>query len=309
MTESTSVRELVVVSGKGGTGKTSIAASFAVLARDVVVADCDVDAADLHLMFQPQVRKRTAFWSGHEAVIQRQRCTMCGLCSESCRFQAIVRGPEGFTVDPFACEGCGLCVRRCPEGAISFPERLCGEWMVSRTRIGTMVHARLAPAAENSGRLVAVVRREARACAEEEGIPLVIIDGPPGIGCPVISAMTGTHVVVAVTEPTCAGEHDVLRVLELARHFRIPAFLCVNKWDLNAAVTERIEERASALGATLVGRVSYDSVVTTAQMWGRSVVEMDGLPYVKVRGEIVKVWEEIQRGISHTVAERTTQGG
>jgi len=274
------MHELVVISGKGGTGKTSLAASFAVLAGRPVIADCDVDAADLHLVLSPRIKERYDFYSGHEAVIREEDCTGCGLCLEYCRFGAVKMngcsaGGAAFTVDPASCEGCGVCVRFCPGRAIDFPERLCGEWMISETRCGPMVHARLGVAAENSGKLVSLVRREARRIAEEEDHGLIIVDGPPGIGCPVIASVTGASLVLAVTEPTVSGEHDLARVLSLTRHFSIPAAICVNKWDLNPEMTDRIEDKARLAGARIAGRVRYDPSVTLAQMQARAVVETE----------------------------------
>jgi MinD superfamily P-loop ATPase len=273
------MRELVVISGKGGTGKTSVTAAFALLAERPVVADCDVDAADLHLILSPRVRERHDFRAGHEAVIHPEACSGCGLCLADCRFGAVRReetaaGEARFSIDPVACEGCGVCVRFCPEGAIDFPERLCGVWMVSDTRCGPMVHARLGIAAENSGKLVSTVRREARRIAEAEGSSLLIVDGPPGIGCPVIASVTGATLVLVVTEPTVSGEHDLARVLSLTRHFNIPTAICVNKWDLNPEMTERIEEKGRQAGASVAGRIRYDSSVTRAQMEARAVVEI-----------------------------------
>lgn len=273
------MKELVIISGKGGTGKTSVTASFAVLAEKAVLADCDVDAADLHLVLKPDVRERHDFRSGHEAVIREADCTGCGVCLDLCRFDAVRRhdteAGARCVIDPVACEGCGLCVRFCPEQAIDFPERLCGEWMISDTRCGPMVHARLGVAAENSGKLVATVRQEARRIAEEQGRKLVIVDGPPGIGCPVIASLSGAAQVLVVTEPTVSGEHDLARVLKLAAHFGIPASICVNKWDLNPEMTERIEKQARTLGATVAGRIRYDRAVTQAQIQVRAVVEID----------------------------------
>jgi len=274
------MKELVVISGKGGTGKTSLAASFAVLAHRPVIADCDVDAADLHLVLSPRINERHEFRSGHEAVIRQEDCIGCGACLAHCRFNAVrmngkAAGEATFSIDPVSCEGCGVCVRFCPEKAIDFPERLCGEWMVSNTRCGPMVHARLGLAAENSGKLVSTVRREARRIAEEENHPLVIVDGPPGIGCPVIASVTGATLVLAVTEPTVSGEHDLERVLSLTRHFNIPAAVCVNKWDLNPEMTNRIEDKARQAGARVVGRIRYDRAVTLAQMRERAVVETE----------------------------------
>jgi len=329
------IRELVVISGKGGTGKTSLAAAFAVLAERPVIADCDVDASDLHLVLSPQVRERHEFRSGHEAVIRPEACTGCGVCLANCRFGAVLtpaaqddRWRPGrtrmncadcaycerscdsrtnaiigdmrealglarsgaYAVDPVACEGCGVCVRFCPEQAIDFPERRSGEWMVSETRCGPMVHARLGVAAENSGKLVSLVRREARRIAESGDHPWIIVDGPPGIGCPVIASVTGASLVLAVTEPTVSGEHDLERVLSLTRHFGLPAAVCVNKWDLNPESTERIEDKARKAGARIVGRVRYDRAVTLAQMRERAVVEIEA----PSGGDIRDIWNELR---------------
>ncbi len=287
------MKELVIISGKGGTGKTSVTASFAVLAEKAVLADCDVDAADLHLVLKPDVRERHDFRSGHEAVIREADCTGCGVCLDLCRFDAVRRhdteAGSRCVIDPVACEGCGLCVRFCPDQAIDFPERLCGEWMVSDTRCGPMVHARLGVAAENSGKLVATVRQEARRIAEAQGRKLVIVDGPPGIGCPVIASLSGAAQVLVVTEPTVSGEHDLARVLKLAAHFGIPAAICVNKWDLNPEMTERIEKQARTLGATVAGRIRYDRAVTQAQIRERAVVETDAPCAEDIRA----LWERL----------------
>lgn len=292
------MKEIVVISGKGGTGKTSVAASFAVLAERPVVADCDVDAADLHLILSPVINQRSDFISGHQAVIRRADCTGCGECERLCRFDAVKKsdgasGAVEFIVDPVSCEGCGLCARFCPAGAIDFPERLCGEWYVSETRCGPMVHARLGVAAENSGKLVSLVRREARRIAEENGHPLVIVDGPPGIGCPVIASVTGASLVLVVTEPTISGEHDLGRVLSLARHFKIPSAVCVNKWDINPEMTDRIEKSAALSGARVVGRIRYDASVTRAQMEKKAVVEIDSPCSEDLRA----IWKSLQTAL------------
>ena len=286
------MKEIVILSGKGGTGKTSLSASFARLADRPVVADCDVDAADLHLVLDPQVRERHEFRCGNVAVIRQEDCIACGRCAEYCRFGAAdspAADPACFMIDPVACEGCGVCVRFCPVEAIEFPENTCGEWMVSQTRCGPMVHARLAPAAENSGKLVSTVRAEARRLAEEQNRDLVIIDGPPGIGCPVIASLTDASQVVVVTEPTVSGEHDLQRVLELARHFDIPAAVCVNKWDLNPAASERIEKGARRSGARIAGRIRYDTAVTRAQIQGKTVVETDAPAAEDIR----RIWNKV----------------
>ncbi len=294
------MNEIVIVSGKGGTGKTSLVASLATLAPNAALADCDVDASDLHLILAPTVLHREAFHSGHEAVIRRARCVGCGACLAHCRFGAVHeegQAPNGpaFVVDPLACEGCGVCVRFCPAGAIDFPERLSGEWYVSSTRFGPLVHARLGIGAENSGKLVSVVRKEARRVATEENRPLLLVDGPPGIGCAVIASITGASLVLAVTEPTLSGKHDLERVLGLAKHFAIPTAICVNKWDINTELTERIEQAAAAAGAALVGRIPYDPSVTRAQVNGKSVIEFsEGAAACAIR----KVWDQLCRMIA-----------
>jgi MinD superfamily P-loop ATPase len=272
------MKEIVIVSGKGGTGKTSLVASFAALAERRVLADCDVDAADLHLLMAPVVQRRSLFTGGRCAVIRPSDCAGCGVCLECCQFDAVepAVAPGGspiYRVDPVSCEGCRVCVRACPNGAIDFPERTCGEWFVSKTRWGPMVHARLDIGAENSGKLVTIVRREARALAEAGGHGLVLVDGPPGIGCPVIASITGASLVLVVTEPTLSGEHDLERVLTLAAHFGLPTAVLVNKWDLNPEMTERIERRAAQREAKAAGRIRYDPVVTEAQIAGMTVVE------------------------------------
>jgi len=289
------MKELVVISGKGGTGKTSVLASFAALARNAVLADCDVDAADLHLVLAPEIRERNEFKSGREAVIRQADCIRCGACLAHCRFDAVKRngqaaGEATFTVDPFACEGCGVCVHFCPVKAIDFPERTCGEWFVSETRFGPMVHARLGIAVENSGKLVSTVRREARRIAEEQKSDWILIDGPPGIGCPVIASVTGASLVLIVTEPTLSGKHDMERVLSLAGHFGIPALVCTNKWDINPALADEIERQAKSAGAEIAGRVRYDRAVTSAQISARTVTEHGGPAAEDIR----ELWNAIK---------------
>jgi len=283
------MKELVIISGKGGTGKTSVTASFAVLADRPVVCDCDVDAADLHLVLEPTIRERHEFESGHEAVIRQNDCTGCGICQDLCRFGAISSTVDMFSIDPVSCEGCGVCVRFCPEGAIDFPQRRCGQWFVSDTRCGPMVHARLGVAAENSGKLVSTVRREAKHLAEEENHKMVIVDGPPGIGCPVIASVTGASQVLIVTEPTVSGEHDLERVLSLTHHFQIPTAICVNKWDINEEMTRQIEDKARSANASVAGRIRYDSSVTRAQIQKKAVVEIDA----PCADDIKQIWHHL----------------
>jgi MinD superfamily P-loop ATPase len=332
------MKELVIISGKGGTGKTSIAASFAVLASNAVVADCDVDAADLPLVLAPEVRQRKGFRSGHTAVIRPADCIRCGGCLETCRFGAVVRVEAGtqsdcndcdicsrscavrndyivhelcqatgraeataFAVDALACEGCGVCVQHCPAGAIDFPERWCGEWFISDTRCGPLVHARLGAAAENSGKLVSLVRGQAREVAKDAGRELIIIDGAPGIGCPVIASLTGATATLIVTEPTVSGRHDLERIAEVTRHFGVPTWICVNKWDLNPDATQQIEAAAGQAGLPVAGRVRYDRAITAAQVAGVTIVEFaaDG-----AASDVRAMWCRVRDGLSGLAAQR-----
>lgn len=282
------MREIVVVSGKGGTGKTSLTASFAMLASPCVTADCDVDAADLHILLRPEVRERARFRSGWEAVISREDCISCGRCAELCRFGAVVPQPE-FAVDPSACEGCGVCAAACRSGAIGMRERDCGEWMISDCRTGIMVHAAMEPGGENSGRLVTRVRTEARRLAEESGIGLVLADGPPGIGCPVIASMTGASLAVAVTEPSVSGAHDLGRLALLAGRLDIPLAVVVNRWDIDPGIASAIEREVKGSGCAVAGRVRYDPSFTGAMMLGQSLIEAGG----PAAGDVRETWERI----------------
>ena len=264
------IREIVIVSGKGGTGKTSLAAAFAALAKNGILCDADVDAADLHLLMQPEVKERTDFMGGSKAVINPDLCTGCGTCRTLCRFDAI---SDRYEVDPIRCEGCGVCVDFCPEQAIDFPVQRYGEWYISATRFGPMVHARLGIAEENSGRLVSLVRKETRQLAEERGLELILTDGPPGIGCPVIAAIGGATALVIVVEPTVSGIHDMERVVDLAAHFRVPGMVIVNKYDLNVEMTETIEQLAVQRNLVVLGRVPFDPVFTRSMVQGQTLFE------------------------------------
>jgi len=263
------MKEIVVLSGKGGTGKTVIVASFAALAQDKVMADCDVDAADLHLLLQPSIKKTEEFWSGKTAFIDKKFCTGCGVCEEVCRFGAI----RNFKVDPISCEGCGFCFHVCPEKTIRMKDNMAGSWFISDTRYGPLVHARLGIAQENSGKLVAIVRQNARRIAEEQGLSYIISDGPPGIGCPVISSLSGASLALLVTEPTLSGMHDLDRVLGVCSHFGVPALVCVNKYDLNEENTHQIEDFCRRQGVEVISRLPFDNVVTEALVQGLPVVE------------------------------------
>ncbi len=297
------MKELVVISGKGGTGKTSVVASFAALATRPVLADCDVDAADLHLVLEPTIGHEEDFSGGKQARIQQEKCTACGTCAELCRFDAILQDSAGrYEVDRVACEGCGVCAWFCPEKAIEFGPVVNGRWFVSDTRFGPMVHARLGVAEENSGKLVTLVRNQAKKLAEERNHPYLIADGAPGIGCPVIASIAGADLVLVVTEPTVAGVHDLERVADLTRHFGIPTAVCVNKFDLNTGVTGEIAKRASARGLELAGRIRYDKAVTAAQVERKSVVEHTDGP---VAGDIRDVWENTLKLLGAEDARRS----
>lgn len=291
------IREVVVISGKGGTGKTSIVASFAAMAENPVLVDCDVDAADLHLVLNPEVRESGDFSGGKTARVQDELCNGCGKCYELCRFEAVVPQdgtPPGYRVDPLMCEGCGVCAYFCPEKAIAFEDAVNGHWYSSLTRFGPMIHAQLGIAEENSGKLVSFLRKKARETAEKEGRSLILVDGPPGIGCPVIASVGGADLLVIVTEPTVTGEHDLARVVDLAAHFGVPAMVCINKADLNHEVSDRIAGWARERGLQVAGRIRYDKAFTRAQVNRSTVAEsVAGGPADDLR----HVWEQVVRAL------------
>jgi len=291
-------KELVIISGKGGTGKTSIAGSFAALAKKTVISDCDVDASDLHLLLQPEVRERGDFSGGVVAEIDQAKCTQCGRCKEACRFGAVERieedGKIQYRIDPIACEGCGVCALVCKDGAVKTEDAINGQWFVSETRFGPMTHAELGMAEENSGRLVTLVRDKAADIATGQGEDRVVIDGAPGTGCPVIASVTGADYALVITEPTVSGIHDMERVLEVARYFGISSGVVVNKYDLNREMTERIKALTQEVGAEFMGTIPYDTKVTEAQMQGVSVVEYAEGP---VAESIKQIWTKVnERG-------------
>lgn len=286
--------ELVVISGKGGTGKTSLVGAFAALATEKVLCDADVDAADLHLILAPMTLHSSDFWSGHKAVIDPARCTQCGECVELCRYGAI---SAEFVVDELSCEGCGVCVHFCPAKAIDFPENNCGEWFISETRYGPLVHARLGIAEENSGKLVSLVRKEARSLAESRGLGLILTDGPPGIGCPVIASVGGASAVLAVTEPTVSGKHDLKRVADLARHFQVPVLVCVNKADLHWETAKEMERFCREEGHRFMGHLPFDPAFTRAQVLGKTIVEYGDCPGKEA---VLALWKEVYGVLSNS---------
>ena len=266
------MKELVIISGKGGTGKTSLTAAFASLAKNSVLCDADVDASDLHLILTPDIRERHEYRGSYTAHIRLSQCTQCNLCRELCRWDAI---SESFEVDDIACEGCGVCRYFCPEKAIDFKEDISGEWYVSDTRLGTMVHARLGIAQENSGKMVTIVRKRARQIAEEKNLDLILTDGPPGTGCPVIASIGGADGVLIVTEPTVSGRHDMERVAALAEHFSVPVMVCINKFDLNPDKADEIEAYSKEKGIVCVGKIPFDPIFSRAITNAMTIFECD----------------------------------
>jgi MinD superfamily P-loop ATPase len=294
------MKELVVISGKGGTGKTSITAAFASLAPKAVVADCDVDAADLHLILSPTIRQQSDFCGGRQAYIITVKCIGCGRCKAMCRFDAINFNGSAdnyiqkktYTVNPVLCEGCKVCVAFCPVNAIDFKETINGQWFISDTRFGPMVHAKLGIAEQNSGKLVTLIRREAKKIAQEQNKDLLIIDGSPGIGCPVIASITGCDLVLVVTEPTLSGKHDLQRVAQLTAKFGIKTLVCINKADINPQMSSSIVAESEKHGLKVVGKIPYDQAFTKAQIMKATLIEYTG-------GDIAEKVKAMWRQISY----------
>ncbi len=285
------MKEILIISGKGGTGKTSVTAAFAHLAEGAVICDLDVDAPDLHLILDPVNKSTHDFISGNQAKVVPDKCDGCGKCVELCRFQALSLKDGKAVVDGFNCEGCKVCVTFCPAEAIDFPDNFCGRWYISESRLGPMVHAQLFPGEENSGRLVALLRQEARKIADNARADLIISDGPPGIGCPVISSLSGCDLAVIVTEPTQSAIHDLERVAELCAHFKVPACVLVNKADLNPSLAKDIERRAKQGGLVNVGRLPFDKIFVQAVLAGKAVTEIDSSQNAAA---LRKAWQKIQ---------------
>jgi MinD superfamily P-loop ATPase len=295
------MKQLVIISGKGGTGKTIISAAIATLARNKVMADCDVDAANLYLLLQPEIQETQPFSGGKKALIDSDKCTLCQECAAVCRFEAIAENEnEEIIIDPIACEGCGVCSYICPVDAIKMEEAFSGEWFVSQTKYGSFVHARLGIGEENSGKLVAEVRKKAKEIAERDSLDFVIVDGPPGIGCPVISSLSGTDLALVVTEPTLAGIHDMERVVQMASHFRTRTACCINKFDINLQNSAQIESWCRENSIPLVGKIPFDEEVTESMVQGIPLTEYTNNPASK---EVKKLWRKLH---SLLVGEEST---
>jgi MinD superfamily P-loop ATPase len=282
------MKQIVVISGKGGTGKTVLTASFASLAKNKVMADCDVDAADLHLLLQPEIKERHEFRSGVTATIDKELCQSCGECISVCRFNAI---SEDFTIDPIYCEGCTICSYICPVGAIKLEENLSGEWFVSETKYGPFVHAKLGIAEENSGKLVSVVRQKAKEIAEKENLDYIIIDGPPGIGCPVIASLANVDLAMIVTEPTLSGIHDMERVAQVSKHFGVLTKVVINKYDINPDNSEEIKKICQKGDIEVVAQLPFSQKVSESIVQGVPLVEFCSNGIVQ---EVSSLWERIK---------------
>jgi len=282
------LKQLTILSGKGGTGKTTITASFAVLAKNAVIVDCDVDVPDLHLLLNPEVIQKQEFKGLRMAVIDERKCTECGLCRKKCRFGAV---SADLKVDTIACEGCGVCTIVCPVNAINLIERVSGSAYVSKTKHGFMSHAMLHPGKSNSGKLVTLVRQNAREVAGKENSEVILIDGSPGIGCPVIASVTGVDAGLIITEPTMSGIHDLNRTLQLLNHFNIPPLVCINKYDINRKNTGKIVRSCKKKKVNIAGKIPFDPTVTRAMVAGKSIVEHS--PENKVSLEIKATWKRV----------------
>ncbi|MEN8117977.1 MAG: P-loop NTPase [Bacteroidota bacterium] len=286
------MKEITILSGKGGAGKTSVAAAIASVAQNAVFCDNDVDAADLHLIFNPEIKESYDFDSGSVAVINPEVCTNCGLCEEHCRFDAIHPNSSGqLEVNPFQCEGCRLCERICPENAIESVHNNNNHWFVSETRFGQLVHAKMGPGEENSGKLVTEVRRKAKEIATETNADFIINDGPPGIGCSAIASITGADAVLLVIEPTLSGLHDAQRLVELVNSFNIPMFAVINKFDINYDISKKVEDYLAENEIEILGRLPFDSKMVESMVHEKTIIEY--APDDNISKELQIVWNKI----------------
>jgi len=281
------MKEIVIISGKGGTGKTSITAAFAMLVgRNAVIADCDVDAADMHLLLQPDFSRSEEFYSGFKAEIDQNLCIKCGKCKQVCRFDAVQKADDSYTIINLDCEGCAYCAEICPVKAIQMVEQNVGKWYISQIKSNAqMVHARLGIGADNSGKLVAKVKKEAKNIARETDKDYILVDGSPGIGCPVVSSLSGADYVIIVTEPTLSGFHDMRRVVELIQNFKLPSGCIINKYDVNEEISEKIVEFCTKNNIDHISNLPYDESFTAAMTQGKTIIEFDN-------GEIKKILED-----------------
>ncbi len=287
------MKEITILSGKGGAGKTSVAAAIASVAKNAVFCDNDVDAADLHLIFNPEIKERYDFDSGTLAVIDPDVCTNCGICVEHCHFDAIhPNAIEQLEVNPFQCEGCRLCERVCPEGAIESVYNNNNHWFVSNTRFGTLVHAKMGPGEENSGKLVTEIRKKAKEIANQINADFIINDGPPGIGCSAIASITGTDAVLMVIEPTLSGLHDAKRLVELINTFNIPVFAVINKFDLNREITEKVKNYLDENSISLIGKIPFANEMVESVVNEKTIIEY--APDNKISKEFYSIWEKIK---------------
>lgn len=292
------MKEITILSGKGGTGKTSVTAALVSVAKNAVFCDCDVDAADLHLLMDPKVKHSYSYNSGLTALIDKEKCTACGICLQNCRFEAITRDEKGdFSINPYQCEGCRLCERLCPEIAIRTEKNENNHWFISDTRFGTFIHARMGPGEENSGKLVAKLRKKAKETALEENLDFIINDGPPGLGCPVISALTGTDIVLMVIEPSRSGFHDAKRLLSLLKSFDVKIYALINKLDLNYPLSTEIEEYLKQNSVELFPGIPFDDGFTEAMVEGKTITEyrQDS----RISRAISLIWEGISGSNPH----------
>jgi len=286
------MKEIVIISGKGGTGKTVITASIAALAKNKAMGDCDVDASNLYLLLHPEIKEKNDFYAGIIPSIDLEKCTNCGRCQEVCRFDAINTIKDQTVINLVSCEGCGLCALVCPVQAIQMKENHCGEWYISETKYGPLVHARLGIAEENSGKLVTLVRQNAQKIAKKNNLELIIVDGPPGIGCPLIATLSGANLAVVVTEPTLSGLHDLKRAVKVAQHFGVKTVVIINKYDINLENSINTERWCKKEQIAVIGKIPFNTIVTEAMVQGLPAVEYTDN---SVSREIKKIWKKLSK--------------